>query len=192
MEKVLVQLIAFNKTGNKPMHPLHVELSIQTTWFFRNAKYKQNAFFHEESILYELTENPMAQAVERLTPESIQKVIKQQALLGQEVDKSLIAKKKKERFPEEKIVDLHIHEIVEEEAGLKSGEMLELQMAKFEEELNACLKSPTKKIVFIHGVGNGKLKHELRKRLERKYPKLQFQDASFAEYGWGATLVYLQ
>ena len=46
-----------------------------------------------------------------------------------------------------------------------------------------------KKIVFIHGVGNGVLKNEIRKALEKKYKWHTFQDASFKEYGYGATMV---
>jgi dsDNA-specific endonuclease/ATPase MutS2 len=49
-----------------------------------------------------------------------------------------------------------------------------------------------KKIVFIHGVGDGVLKNELRRELGRKYPKYPYQDASFREYGFGATMAILK
>ncbi|MBR4323981.1 MAG: Smr/MutS family protein, partial [Bacteroidales bacterium] len=45
---------------------------------------------------------------------------------------------------------------------------------------------------FIHGKGNGSLKLELRKCLDRNYKRCQYQDASFEEYGGGATLVYVK
>jgi len=51
-------------------------------------------------------------------------------------------------------------------------------------------KNKGRKIVFIHGVGNGVLKNEIRKQLERKY-KVYYQDASFREYGYGATMVII-
>ncbi|MFP4019887.1 MAG: Smr/MutS family protein [Bacteroidales bacterium] len=47
-------------------------------------------------------------------------------------------------------------------------------------------------MVFIHGVGNGRLRYELRKSLDKDYPDLDYQDASFQEYGYGATLVFLR
>jgi dsDNA-specific endonuclease/ATPase MutS2 len=53
------------------------------------------------------------------------------------------------------------------------------------------LKNKVRKMVFIHGVGNGKLKYELIKALNERYPDLVYQDASFKEYGYGATMVYL-
>ncbi len=47
-------------------------------------------------------------------------------------------------------------------------------------------------MVFIHGVGAGTLKNELRKSLTKDYPQLYFQDASFKEYGFGATMIIIR
>ena len=46
-----------------------------------------------------------------------------------------------------------------------------------------------KKIVFIHGKGQGVLRNALLRELTHKYKKCTSQDASFREYGFGATLV---
>ena len=46
--------------------------------------------------------------------------------------------------------------------------------------------------MFIHGVGNGTLKTELRKALGIEYKKLTYHDASFKEYGYGATLIIIK
>ena len=70
--------------------------------------------------------------------------------------------------------------------------MLTVQMDKFHQELAKAISSGVKKIVFIHGVGNGTLKNELRRELQRKYSKYTTQDASFREYGYGATMVILR
>jgi dsDNA-specific endonuclease/ATPase MutS2 len=45
------------------------------------------------------------------------------------------------------------------------------------------------KIVFIHGKGDGVLRKAVLDLLRKSYPKAELQDASFAEYGFGATLV---
>ncbi|MGL5912806.1 MAG: Smr/MutS family protein [Bacteroidales bacterium] len=45
--------------------------------------------------------------------------------------------------------------------------------------------------MFIHGVGSGRLKLYLRQQLCQNYPQLHYQDASFREYGYGATIVFL-
>jgi dsDNA-specific endonuclease/ATPase MutS2 len=53
------------------------------------------------------------------------------------------------------------------------------------------LNGKVKKVVFIHGVGQGKLKYEITRILHDKYPDLKYQDASFKEYGYGATMILL-
>jgi dsDNA-specific endonuclease/ATPase MutS2 len=41
--------------------------------------------------------------------------------------------------------------------------------------------------VVIHGVGEGVLRHEIRKVLDIYHPNFEFQDASYEEFGYGAT-----
>ena len=48
------------------------------------------------------------------------------------------------------------------------------------------------KIVFIHGKGDGVLRKALLDELKRKYSTCRYQDASFQEYGFGATLVTIR
>jgi len=96
-------------------------------------------------------------------------------------------KKKKEIME----VDLHIHELIDDETGLSNGDKLELQMKKFEESIAEALEQKIKRIVFIHGVGQGTLKYEILRKLDRNYPDLRYQDASYKEYGYGATMVIL-
>jgi dsDNA-specific endonuclease/ATPase MutS2 len=48
------------------------------------------------------------------------------------------------------------------------------------------------KIVFIHGKGEGVLRSEIEKQLRTRYKTYYFQDASFREYGFGATMVTIK
>lgn len=91
-----------------------------------------------------------------------------------------------------KEVDLHILELVESATGLSNKEMLDLQMERFRSEMETAISNGTCRIVFIHGVGQGTLKNELRRELESRYRKYDMQDASFREYGYGATMVILR
>lgn len=93
--------------------------------------------------------------------------------------------------PSEEVVDLHADELLPSTDGMSAGEILEAQMSRFDIALSLAVKSGMHgRIVFIHGVGSGKLKYELLRRLRRDYPKLSWQDASFAEYGYGAIMVF--
>ena len=88
-------------------------------------------------------------------------------------------------------VDLHINELIDYSEGMSNSEILQIQLDRFHFVIEQNKKNKGKKIVFIHGVGNGVLKNEIRKLLERKYKGLNYQDASFREYGFGATMVII-
>ena len=62
-------------------------------------------------------------------------------------------------------------------------------MDKFHEVMRANLKYKGQKIVFIHGKGEGVLRAEIEKQLKSRYRHCEYQDASFQQYGFGATQV---
>ena len=88
----------------------------------------------------------------------------------------------------EKEVDLHIHELVENTNGLSNFEMLTIQLERVEKELDEAMQKNMRKLVFIHGVGNGRLKQEIAAIL-KEIKGVTFHDASYKEYGYGATQV---
>jgi dsDNA-specific endonuclease/ATPase MutS2 len=100
------------------------------------------------------------------------------------------AKKVSENVQEE--VDLHIEQLVDNPKALTPVEMLDTQMGRFTIALEGAIRNRMKRIIFIHGVGNGRLRLEIHRILDQKYPKLRYQDASFKEYGYGATMVILK
>ncbi len=77
-------------------------------------------------------------------------------------------------------------------AGLSNAEILNLQIDKFSEVMDANLRHPGQKIVFIHGKGEGVLRQALMKELKHRYKGHDVQDASFREYGFGATQVTIR
>lgn len=88
----------------------------------------------------------------------------------------------------EKEVDLHIEELVENSNSLNNHQKLSLQLERFEKELDAAILNGVKKITFIHGVGNGRLKSEIQRFL-KGMEGLSFQDGPYKQYGYGATQV---
>lgn len=89
-------------------------------------------------------------------------------------------------------VDLHINQLVESVVGMSNRDILERQMRVFESELEAAIQNREREVVFIHGIGNGTLKEKLRKTLETDYPVCSYEDASYKDYGFGATLVIIR
>jgi len=90
----------------------------------------------------------------------------------------------------EKEVDLHIEELVDSMNGLNKFDMLKLQLDRFEKELDKAMETHLKKIVFIHGVGNGRLKTEIIARLKTT-KGIRYYDAPYKNYGYGATEVII-
>lgn len=86
-------------------------------------------------------------------------------------------------------VDLHIDELVDTTAGMDNKAMLDLQLDTVRRTMKSNAKRLGQKIVFIHGKGDGVLREAVRSLLRREYGACELQDASFREYGFGATLV---
>lgn len=83
-------------------------------------------------------------------------------------------------------IDLHIEELIDSHSGLTNAQILAIQLEHFEKELQYCLSNGIKKLIVIHGVGNGKLKTEITAIL-KTVDDVEFFDASYKDYGFGAT-----
>ena len=89
-------------------------------------------------------------------------------------------------------IDLHIDQLVDTKAGLSNADMLNLQVDEFRRVMDENLRNKGRKIVFIHGKGDGVLRNALMKELRHRYKGHDVQDASFREYGFGATQVTIR
>ncbi len=86
-------------------------------------------------------------------------------------------------------VDLHIHHLIHSHEGMTNGEIISIQLEHFERMMRIAIKDKIRKIVFVHGVGQGVLRGEIRRMLKDYYPQCQYRDASWQQYGQGATMV---
>lgn len=90
--------------------------------------------------------------------------------------------------PNQMVVDLHFDQLVDYPKNFTAFEKLEIQLREAKKAVEKCKKAGIKKLILIHGVGEGRLKEEVHMMLER-LDRLRFYDASLAEYGRGATEV---
>ena len=176
--------LTYREGDTTPRKPLEAEIKMHAPKFYQESFYKDNDFFDGKAyIVNVLNENEMQDAVKGLTDGKVQ---------HKDADKPSKSQKP-QRLPEKVVIDLHITELLDTDAGMTPKDMLDYQMKVFREKLEQCIADAhVKKVVFIHGKGNGSLKLELRKCLDRNYKRCQYQDASFEEYGGGATLVYVK
>ena len=88
-------------------------------------------------------------------------------------------------------VDLHIHELVDDQRGLADGAKLAIQMAHFDRMMDIAKREKLRRIVFIHGVGQGQLRHQIRTALDQHHPDCNYRKGDPRRYGSGATEVWL-
>lgn len=89
-------------------------------------------------------------------------------------------------------VDLHIHELLDSTTGMRNGDMLDYQIKHFERMMKIAERKKFKRAVFIHGVGEGVLRAEIRRLIDEYYPNCSYRDGNPREYGVGATQVEIR
>ncbi len=100
------------------------------------------------------------------------------------------APKPKERHLPPMEVDLHVHKLVKSTKGMTNYDMVTLQLDTAKRQLDFAISKRIPKVVFIHGVGQGVLKEEL-KYLFGRYDNLRISDADYKKYGLGAMEIYI-
>lgn len=183
-----ISILFYGKSGFKYLKPFARSLKILPAELYNHKLLDENEYFEEPAMvmsIYRFKEESKKEFQNKsLEPADLKKHFEEQ-------NPSLPTGSKPDENKQVTEVDLHIEAIIENTAGLDNSEIIKIQMDRFRMALDTALLHKTRRIVFIHGVGNGKLKYELRKELDRKYPDLKYQDASYREYGYGATMVFI-
>ena len=180
------QILWFSTEGQFLGEPVTKKFKINPLKLYKEISFQTNRFFDKKALIYQITKSLQETELDKMTEDDFRKLVK-----GKEkVENETITLKPKP--PEIIEIDLHINELVENSAGLSNGDILEIQLKKVESEMKLAIQNGTRRLVFIHGVGQGVLKQEVAKLLNNKFSKYYFQDASFREYGFGATMVILK
>lgn len=191
IEHVTVQLIAWKQDKPFALKPaLTVQPRMDITKFYKLHTFKESAFFDEPVLEHALVvdDKPIRPLV--VSKEELENAMR-------EKNATANAGKKKERpqavgIHEVLEVDLHANELLDTTAGMSAGDIKEYQMKVFRETLDSHLGEKGRRIVFIHGKGEGALRAALLNELKRRYKFCDWQDASFQQYGFGATMVTIR
>ena len=194
-ERITIQTLAFKRDKvffPKPTYS--VNLRIDGTKFYKLHAFQPSVFFNTPTLTYDILKDdravrPMFVDADELreamqTPEEQLPTEPQPRISGAE--KRATRKHDRNAIVE---VDLHAHELLDTMVGLEPRDILEYQIKVFRDTMNAHLKNHGCRIVFIHGKGEGVLRNALLKELRTHYKQCRVQDASFREYGYGATMV---
>ena len=180
------QLLYFKDEEKDWNEPIVKKFKVNPVRFYKELSFQSNQFFKRNALILQITKNIFATELDKLTQDDFKKVVREKE-----------AKPKAKRQPRKRTseiveIDLHINELLDDSKGLSNREILGIQMDRVESEMRSAIQTGVKRIVFIHGVGQGVLKQEVANLLKSKFKKYYFQDASFKEYGYGATMVILR
>lgn len=182
------QLFYFRDEENNWNEPVTKKFKVNPVKFYKESTFSPNSYFKKNALVLQITKNILTTELDKLTHEDFQKVIQEKEKEREQIIEPASTKRTNEIVE----IDLHINELIDSSKGLSNHEMLELQKGKVELEMKLAIQNRVEKIVFIHGVGQGVLKQEVINLLKKKFGKYYFQDASFREYGYGATMVILR
>ncbi|MCU0435197.1 MAG: DUF2027 domain-containing protein [Bacteroidia bacterium] len=172
--------------------PVSNLLRLKGTKFFKDSTYGEHLLTGKKSFVAELVplyekEAPAEESKPFLTQAALRNMLATQEQQPQRGHTSKPALKNQQL---EKEVDLHIEELLDNWNGMTNGQLLDIQLRRMQQELDQAMADHLQRIIFIHGVGNGRLKTEIR-RVLGTYKGIRFYDASYQRYGFGATEVMI-
>ena len=196
MERVCIQMLAYKRDKPFVLKPtIDVQLRIDGVKFYKLHMFEDNDFFEQKALIYTLVEQD--KVVRPLVIDAQQ--LKAEMYRHEEpADKTRVQKPQlqpivKRRGDEDVVVvDLHIDALLDTTAGMSKGDILNYQVDVFRKTLAKYSDKKGQRIVFIHGKGEGVLRRALVSDLSYRYKSYTYQDASFQEYGYGATQVTIK
>lgn len=195
IESMSVQTIAYKRDKIfAPLNPVSARFKVDNTKFFKVHCFRDNTYFDNKVIAFEIMRDgaPVSQDT------SV-------AATARELEKAMNSKRRADSKPARRpvtrrpidknaplVIDLHINELVDNTHGLSNADMLNLQVDTFRRIMDQNLRKHGQKIIFIHGKGEGVLRQAIYKELNYRYKGHDVCDASFREYGYGATQVTIR
>lgn len=188
MGHIAIQLMAYKREKSFILKPaVDVRFRIDPVKFYKLHTFTENDFFEQPALLYTIVENDELGQLVTMDADKLKRQMYK--------DKQLIvntASKTKREENGEIVVDLHINELLDTTAGMSSAEILNYQMEVFRKTMKEYMNHKGQKIIFIHGKGEGVLRQAIIHELNYRYKRCPYQDASFREYGYGATQVTIK
>lgn len=211
MERFCVQVLPF-KTGKPFMlkPAVDVQFLIDPVKFYKLHTFVDNDFFESPALIYTIIENdripkPLVIDAKQLKQKMYADSGTQHRYGDEgygERDSEMVRRydsrqSKSKPMPRRRhddvvVVDLHASQLLDTTAGMQPADILKFQLDTFHKKLDEYKKQKGQKIVFIHGKGEGVLRQAILQELRYRYKSYPYQDASFQEYGYGATQVTIK
>ena len=186
IKAVRIQAIFFQKGQTALRTPIDTEIKLLPANLCKTGAYSHSHWFNQISILRSLEKEEQISTIEIDTKQL------KEALKEKKCDSVPQHRPQKQAIGNTIEIDLHGHEVLETTAGMESKDILEYQLEIFRNTMEEYKLRKGKKIIFIHGKGEGVLRQRIIWELQTKYKRHQHQDASFKQYGYGATMVTIK
>lgn len=207
---VAIQLFAYKREKPFVLKPVvDVQFRIDPVKFYKLHTFQENDFFEQPALLHTIMENdkvtrPLVVDAKQLKaemyhvePNDNTKVASHQNNGyvrryddGRKGGNPFITKRKGDE--DVIVVDLHANALLDTTAGMSAGDILNYQLDVFRRTLKEHASQKGQRIVFVHGKGEGVLRRALINDLVYRFKHYTYQDASFQEYGYGATQVTIK
>ena len=192
LSRVCIQMTAFKR--EKPFslkQPVSVMLRIDQVKFYKLHVFQPNDFFEQPALLYTIIEDDKPARSIDIDANSLK-----QEMYATADDKErltqLSTRTPRKGLEEAEVIDLHAEKLLDNTGGMSSADILNYQLDHFRRIMKEHRHEKGKKIIFIHGKGEGVLRHAIIHELVYRYRPCTYQDASFQEYGYGATQVTIK
>ncbi|MCC6690788.1 MAG: DUF2027 domain-containing protein [Bacteroidia bacterium] len=182
-----IELLFYSISTHDPRPPVSEFLRVNPVRFYKQNNFIQTPFVQKPAFAIPVIEfsDEYNWNHAEINPNHLAQAMKQK-----QAQPTITSKPHSIANPEFEI-DLHIDELIENYTGMSKAQLLDVQITHCKRELEKAIDANAKKITFIHGVGTGRLKHEIYKLLQT-YDRIQFYDAPYSKYGFGATEVLLR
>ncbi len=189
IDRLSVQAVVFKRDKEYALKaPVAYESRLDATRFARLHCFGPNPYFDEPVLAVDIVKDDEVQG---RRPSVDAKAVAEALSEKKRVDKRAPRTAVKRQGPDTSLleVDLHASELLETTAGMSKADILNYQVDYFRRVMDRNLRNVGREIIFIHGKGEGVLRQALLKELNYRYKSCEVSDASFREYGFGATRV---
>lgn len=189
LERVGIQCIAFKKENYYSFkNSVSADIRLDTVKFYKIHCFRENDYFEDDALIVPVVRKDVPERTMLVSADDIARAMHEKEPERKSRASEPLPGKKGEPLE----IDLHIESLLDSTAGMSNGDILNHQLDVFRQAMNEYGLKIGFKIVFIHGKGNGVLHAAILNELRTKYKRCKWQDASFREYGFGATLVTIR
>ncbi len=181
-----VQTLIIQHQAKQLFAPISADMKLKGSKFYKETSFPKDQFLLQNALIYKLFDFKNVPILSKLSLQEDADILHSTAKVHIKNDAILKHKTSKDTAE----VDMHIWELVDDHSSMTNTEMLNIQLGYFEKCLQSAIDHKYRRVVFIHGVGSGKLKEEIKATLDQM-DFVDYKPANMSQYGVGATQVDL-